>query len=86
MHLHYQRLLSCFFFHPKSPQGAQLGVAVVAAALMDAHLLFTNMTGYILHSQKPQWNGSTGKNIYIFLGQALIIWSQRTLNMHAYVR
>ena len=43
-----------FFFHPKSPQGAQLGVAVVAAALMDAHLLFTNMTGYILHSQKPQ--------------------------------
>lgn len=54
MHLNYQRLLSCFFFHPKSPQGAQLGVAVVAAALMDAHLLFTNMTGYILHSQKPQ--------------------------------
>ena len=73
MHLNYQRLLSCFFFfHPKSPQGAQLGVAVVAAALMDAHLLFTNMAGYILHSQKPQLNGSTGKNFF-FLGQALII-------------
>lgn len=42
-----------FFFHPKSPQGI-VGVAVVAAALTDTYLLFTDMADDILHSQNQQ--------------------------------